>query len=93
MVDQKLRATRLRLTVTGCRPDEDDGSPSWRVGGTVTTRHAGDHHALVEYCHVVAARARLSESGRLLPGLAVPDGGEGRGAGESGLTESLAAGS
>jgi cellulose synthase/poly-beta-1,6-N-acetylglucosamine synthase-like glycosyltransferase len=92
MVDQKMRATRLSLTVSTCRPD-DDGPRSWRIGGTVTTRHTGDHDALVEYCHVVAARARLSESGRLLPGQAGPDRRDERGTGASGLIESLAAGS
>jgi hypothetical protein len=66
MVDQRMRATRLRLTVTACRPD-DEGPRSWRIGGTVTARHTGDRDALVEYCHVVAARTRLSESGRVLP--------------------------
>ena len=92
MVDQKKRATRLRLTVTGCRPDDDE-SRSWRIGGTVTARHTGDRDALVEYCHVVAARDRLSENGRLLPGLSGSDRGDGRGGGASELTQSLASGS
>ena len=92
MVDQKKRATRLRLTVTGCRPDDDD-SRSWRIGGTVTARHTGDRDALVEYCHVVAARARLSENGRLFPGQSGSDRGDGRGGSASELTQSLATGS
>jgi cellulose synthase (UDP-forming) len=73
-VEQRTRLVRLRLTVTACRADTDTDSGTdgaaprvWRVGGTLTARHAADHDALVEYCHVVAARSRLAESGRLLP--------------------------
>jgi hypothetical protein len=92
-VERRTRPTRLRLTVTACRPDTgtdkaeagngtgtdtaDGGAPrAWRVGGTLTARHAADHDALVEYCHVVAARSRLAESGRLVPGPAASEQAE-----------------
>jgi hypothetical protein len=72
-VEQRTRLVRLRLTDTDTDSDSDSGTDAaaprvWRVGGTLTARHAADHDALVEYCHVVAARSRLAESGRLLPG-------------------------
>jgi len=67
MSDGRLRATRLQLTVTACRPEGDATQP-WRIGGTVTARHDPDRDALVEYCHVVATRTRLYRSGRLLAG-------------------------
>ncbi len=43
----------------------------WRIGGTVAPVYAEDREALVEYCHVAAARSRLTESGRLLARAAV----------------------
>jgi cellulose synthase (UDP-forming) len=64
MVDGRPRAVRLRLTVTMCRPDHESAH-SWRIGGAVVPVTDQDHKALVEYCHVVAARSRLTESGRL----------------------------
>jgi cellulose synthase (UDP-forming) len=70
MVDGTNYTTHLRLTVMDCRLDEDpDGG--WRVGGTIEPKGEGDRAALVEYCHVVAVRSRLTESGRLFPGVAV----------------------
>ena len=38
------------------------------VGGSVGASSGGDEHreALVEYCHVVATRTRLTKTGRLL---------------------------
>lgn len=63
-LDESTCTTRLRLTVTACRPDPEP-SVGWRVGGTVTPRDAADRCALLEYCHVVAARNRLSGTGRL----------------------------
>jgi hypothetical protein len=63
-LDESSRSTRLRLTVTACRPDPQP-SAGWRIGGTVVPLGAADRHSLLEYCHVIAARNRLSGSGRL----------------------------
>lgn len=65
MVDGRPRAVRLRLTVATCRPDHES-THAWRIGGAVVPVLDKDREALVEYCHVVAARSRLTESGRLL---------------------------
>ncbi len=65
MVNGRTRPTRLRLSVTACRPDPEAARRGWRIGGRVSPRAEGDRDALLEYCHVVAARTRLSESGRL----------------------------
>lgn len=59
MMDGHTQATRLRLTVTGCRPDLE-GDRGFRIGGTVAPRADLDRIALVEYCHV-AARSYLNE--------------------------------
>jgi len=69
------RPVRLRLAVSTCCT-EAGTADSWRVGGTITPVGSDDHDRLVEYCHVAAARTRLAESGRLLPGdiQAVPVG-------------------
>jgi hypothetical protein len=63
-LDESTRTTRLRLTVTTCDPDPEP-SVGWRIGGTVAPREAADRDPLLEYCHVVAARNRLSGTGRL----------------------------
>jgi hypothetical protein len=63
-LDESTRTTRLRLTVTTCHPDPEP-SVGWRIGGTVGPREVADREALLEYCHVVAARNRLSGTGRL----------------------------
>jgi hypothetical protein len=58
------RTVRAALTVRSCRTD---GSSAWRLGGTLEPRTSEDSHALIEHCHVVSSRARLTESGRLEP--------------------------
>jgi hypothetical protein len=63
-LDESTRTARLRLTVTACHPDPEP-SVGWRLGGTVVPLEAADRAALLEYCHVVAARNRLSGTGRL----------------------------
>jgi hypothetical protein len=37
------------------------------MGGTLTPVAEADGEALIEHCHVVSSRARLTESGRLVP--------------------------
>ena len=58
---------RAELTVRTCRTE---GGTSWRVGVTLGPRTAEDTRALIEHCHVVSSRARLTEQGRLEPGAA-----------------------
>jgi len=58
MMDGHVRTTRLRLTVTACRPDLESGE-GWRVGGTIVPQCDLDRIALVEYCHLAAAWSRL----------------------------------
>jgi cellulose synthase (UDP-forming) len=65
MVDGGRRPVRLQLTVATCHLDHES-TQGWRIGGTVVPVRDEDREALVEYCHVVAARSRLTESGRLL---------------------------
>jgi cellulose synthase (UDP-forming) len=65
MVNGRPRAVRLRLTVASCRPDYESPQ-AWRIGGAVVPVLDEDRETLVEYCHVIAARSRLTESGRLL---------------------------
>jgi cellulose synthase (UDP-forming) len=72
MVDGRPRAVRLRLTVASCRPDHESPQ-AWRIGGAVVPILDDDREALVEYCHVVAARSRLTESGRLLARVETPE--------------------
>jgi cellulose synthase/poly-beta-1,6-N-acetylglucosamine synthase-like glycosyltransferase len=64
LVDGRTRSTRLVLTVTECRADQA-AADRWRIGGTVTPRTEDDRTALMEFCHLVATRARLLSSGRL----------------------------
>ena len=64
MVDGDLRLVHLELTAATCHPDP--GAHGWRIGGSVLPCGDEDREALVEYCHVVATRTRLTESGRLL---------------------------
>ena len=59
------RSARLKLTVASCRPDPESGR-AWRIGGALVPVTDVDRATLVEYCHVSAARTRLSESGRTL---------------------------
>ena len=67
MLDDRTRPTHVMLSVTACGRDRKERR-RWRVGGTLTPRSDRDHDALVEYCHVVAARSRLMADGRLEPG-------------------------
>ena len=70
-VDGGTRPVRLHLTVASCHFDHQP-THGWRIGGTVAPVGEHDRQALVEYCHVVAARSRLTESGRLLARIEVP---------------------
>jgi hypothetical protein len=54
----------VRYTICSSRPAEGHG---WRMGGTITPASEADGEALVEHCHVVSSRTRLTESGRLSP--------------------------
>ncbi len=64
MVDGALRPVRLQLTARTCHRDPQWAN-GWRIGGTVVAPGDQDREALLEYCHIVAARSRLVESGRL----------------------------
>jgi cellulose synthase (UDP-forming) len=55
----------VTFTVRSCRPAPDLG---WRMGGTLTPASDADGERLIEHCHVVRSRARLMESGQLIPG-------------------------
>lgn len=68
MLNDSIRPAHLNLLVTGCRPDRESDD-TWRVGGTLIPRSDRDRDALVEYCHLVAARSRLVASGRLNRGV------------------------
>jgi cellulose synthase (UDP-forming) len=73
MVDGGTRPVRLQLTVTTCHLDPES-TQGWRIGGAVVPVGNEDREALVEYCHVVvAARSRLTDSGRLLARVEAPD--------------------
>jgi cellulose synthase (UDP-forming) len=63
------RTVRVRFTVGSCRPARGRG---WRMGGTLTPETEADGEALIEHCHVGAARTRLARSGRVVP---APDSG------------------
>jgi cellulose synthase (UDP-forming) len=71
LVDGVARPVRLTLTVATCRFDEL--AQGWRIGGAIVPVTDSDREILVEYCHVVAARSRLTESGRLLARVEVHD--------------------
>ncbi len=70
-VDGGVRGARVHFTVCSCRPAPGAG---WRMGGTLTPLTESDGETLIEHCHVVSSRVRLTESGRLLPGPAVVPG-------------------
>jgi hypothetical protein len=72
MVNGRPRAVHLRLTVASCSPDSESPQ-SWRIGGAVVPMLDEDRETLVEYCHVIAARSRLTESGRLLASAETPE--------------------
>jgi cellulose synthase (UDP-forming) len=64
----EMNEVRLLFTVRSSHPAEDLG---WRMGGTLTPVTEADGDALIEHCHLVTSRARLTESGRLDPGAPV----------------------
>ncbi len=64
MVNAEIRGCDVRFTVHSCRPI--DGG-AWRMGGTLTPVTESDGEVLIEHCHVVMSRARLTEAGRLVP--------------------------
>jgi cellulose synthase (UDP-forming) len=64
-VDGTVHTVRVKLTICSCRPARDVG---WRMGGTLTPLTDWDGEVLIEHCHVVSSRSRLTESGRLVPG-------------------------
>ncbi len=65
-VTGEMNEVQVRFTVCSSRPVEDLG---WRMGGTLIPVTEADGDALIEHCHVVTSRARLTESGRLDPGV------------------------
>jgi cellulose synthase (UDP-forming) len=67
----ELSQVRVMFTIRSCRPAEDLG---WRMGGTLTPLTEADGEALIEHCHVVSSRNRLTESGRLVPAVTVVAG-------------------
>ena len=56
------RTVRVRFTVRSARSEGED---AWRVGGTLEPRTPDDAESLIEYCHVVSSRTRLTRSGRI----------------------------
>jgi cellulose synthase (UDP-forming) len=68
-VDGGVREVRVQFTVCSCREAPGLG---WRMGGTLTPLTEADGETLIEHCHVVSSRARLTGSGRLAPGGPVP---------------------
>jgi cellulose synthase (UDP-forming) len=67
------RGINVPFTICSCRPAEGLG---WRMGGTLRPLGQADLEALIEHCHVVSARARLTESGQLSPADPPADGGQ-----------------
>jgi cellulose synthase (UDP-forming) len=64
MVDGEIAPVRVDFTVCSTREAPGLG---WRMGGTLTPVSESDGRALIEHCHVVSSRNRLTESGRLVP--------------------------
>jgi cellulose synthase (UDP-forming) len=60
----EMREVRVCFTVCSSRAAPDGG---WRMGGTLAPVAEADGEALIEHCHVVSSRARLTETGRLVP--------------------------
>ena len=79
-VDGDMRDVQVKFSVCSTRKADGLG---WRMGGTLTPMTEADGEALIEHCHVVTARARLTDAGRL-----VPSGGAG--AGQRARTETAA---
>jgi hypothetical protein len=63
-VNGDIRGIRVAFTICSSRPADGLG---WRMGGTLTPMTEADGEALIEHCHVVSSRTRLTESGRLMP--------------------------
>jgi cellulose synthase (UDP-forming) len=61
-IDGGNRTVRVRFTV---RSGRTEGEHAWRVGGTLEPRTSADAESLIEYCHVVSSRTRLTRSGRI----------------------------
>ncbi len=74
-VDGDIRVVRVGFTVRSCRATEGSG---WRMGGTLVPSSEADGESLIEHCHVVSSRARLTGTGRLAPGAPVEVGSSGR---------------
>ncbi|MGD0392026.1 MAG: glycosyltransferase family 2 protein [Acidimicrobiales bacterium] len=69
----EIRVVRVVFTVCSSRPAPGLG---WRMGGTLFPASDADGEALIEHCHVVSSRSRLTDAGRLVPGgPAAPIGG------------------
>ena len=77
LVDGDMRDVQVKFSVCSTRKADGLG---WRMGGTLTPMTEADGEALIEHCHVVTARARLTDAGRLVPG-------DGAGAGQRARTE------
>ena len=63
-VDGEIRGVRVGFTVCSSRAAEGSG---WRMGGTLVPSSEADGEALIEHCHVVSSRTRLTRTGRLAP--------------------------
>jgi cellulose synthase (UDP-forming) len=63
-MDGGLRDVRVTYSVCSTRPAKGLG---WRMGGTLVPVTEADGEALIEHCHVVTSRTRLTETGRLIP--------------------------
>ena len=64
-IEGHIHVVRVRFTVRSCTLERDVG---WRIGGTLTPLTPVDAQVLIEHCHVVSSRTRLTEVGRLEPG-------------------------
>lgn len=64
-VDGAMRDVQVKFSICSSRPAKGLG---WRMGGTLTPLTEADGEALIEHCHVVSSRTRLTEAGRLEPG-------------------------
>ncbi len=64
----EVHEVRVTFTICSARPARDIG---WRMGGTLVPLTEADGEALIEHCHVVSSRTRLTETGRLTPGATV----------------------
>ena len=70
-VDGDIRDVQVRFSVCSSRRADGLG---WRMGGTLTPATRADGEALIEHCHVVTARVRLTDAGRLAPGRGPEEG-------------------